>query len=55
MVVNWPAPNACPLLDESCPIKNGEVYHYSLSMPVLPQYPTVSIKILRDLIKSNDI
>lgn len=42
--VHWPAPDGCKsLIGPQCPIEVGTTYFYSTTMPVLKEYPAVSI------------
>ncbi|KAG0695961.1 NPC intracellular cholesterol transporter 2 [Chionoecetes opilio] len=48
----WPGPDGCSLLEgDSCPLKAGHKYTYSAPMPVLEEYPAISVVVkwkLRD-------
>ncbi|XP_050734082.1 NPC intracellular cholesterol transporter 2-like [Eriocheir sinensis] len=52
----WPGPDGCPLLEnDSCPLQAGRQYKYSAFMPVLEEYPAISVVVSWKLQDENDV
>ncbi|CAH1981961.1 unnamed protein product [Acanthoscelides obtectus] len=48
-----PNPNACEDSGISCPLAAGESYTYVASLPVLKQYPAISLDVKFELKQDN--
>jgi len=50
MPFHFPQPNACENSNVTCPIKSGDISHYSVQLPVLKNYPRIKVTVKWELI-----